>query len=123
MRDEADEVIAIEDELRGAALLADFAVDARFEGEVGGVEVGDDPGTERRERVEAFAARELNVAPLEIARGHVVGAGIAEHVTRGPPLAKRCGGLANHYREFALVMEVAGLRRINDFVAGTDHRG
>src|SRR5436190_13110088 len=63
---------------RGLAGLAESAVDVRFDMQAGGIEIGFDMRANGTERIEAFAAGELYVALLEVARSDVVEAGVAE---------------------------------------------
>ena len=78
--DPADEERAGIDHERGAAGLAEFVVDAGFDDDVRGVEFGFDVRADGAKSVEAFGAGELDVGFLEVARGDVVGAGVAEDV-------------------------------------------
>src|SRR6185369_3784041 len=78
--DELDEKITRENHVARVAVLADLAVDARLQRERGDVELRLDAWADRREGVEAFAARELHVLLLQVARGDVVRAGEAAHV-------------------------------------------
>ena len=75
-----DEKRAGIDHERGAAGLAEIAVDAGFDDDVGGIELGFDVRADGAEGVEAFGAGELDIGFLEVARGDVVGAGVAENV-------------------------------------------
>ena len=65
---------------RGVAGLAHSVVDARFDEDVGGIELGFDVRTDRAKGVEAFTARELHVSLLEVAGSDVIQAGVAENV-------------------------------------------
>ncbi len=70
--------------------------------------VGDD-GADRAESVEAFGASPLAVFVLEVARGEVVDAGVAENVgtnvfTIGEPMA----ATGDHDTQFALVVGASG---------------
>src|SRR5262249_46166054 len=65
-------------ELRRPGPLADLAVDRRDQLQVTGVDVGLDPRPQRAERVEPLRPRPLAIPLLQVARGDIVGAGIAE---------------------------------------------
>ena len=49
---------------------------------ISGIDIGDDPRSDRAKRVERFAARELHVFALKIASGDIVDARVAQHVTQ-----------------------------------------
>src|SRR5690349_12580714 len=68
---------------RSVARLADRSIYTRFDENVRGIEIGFDVRANGAEGVEAFAARKLYVALLDIARSHVIEAGIAENVGQG----------------------------------------
>src|SRR5947207_9824391 len=65
-------------QLRRPGPLADLTVDRGDQLQVGGVGVGLDPRPQRAERVEPLRPRPLAVPLLQVARGDIVGAGIAE---------------------------------------------
>src|SRR2546430_4437311 len=70
-------------QLRRPGPLADLTVDRGDQLQVGGVGVGLDPRPQRAERVESLRPRPLAVPFLQVTRGDIVGAGIAEdHVGR-----------------------------------------
>ena len=74
-----DQVLDGVDHLAGAAELALLAVDGALDGRGrSGVEVGLHPGAERAGGVEALGPGPLLLALLDVARGDVVGAGVAE---------------------------------------------
>ena len=78
-----DDLGHAEDHVAGVPVLKRLARDGGAHAE--GLRVGDlvarhQPRTERAERVEALAADPLAIAELEVARGDVVAAGVAEHV-------------------------------------------
>src|SRR5580704_10777140 len=111
-------------QLRGARLLADFTVHLGGELEVGGVGVGLDPGAQRAERVEPLGPGPLAVPGLQVAGGHVVGAGVAEddlaRLGRGNLTAKP----PDDHRQLALVVHPLGqLDRVGDLVPVSHHRG
>src|SRR5690606_11669852 len=102
---ELDERGNVVDELRGARALLDLAVERRGDRDVGRVELGLDPRAERAERVEPLGPAPLIVLRLQVAGGHVVGAGVSEdhlggavpwHLTAEPP---------DHDGELALVVD------------------
>src|SRR5258708_2321557 len=68
---------------RSIAGLAQRPVDASFHENVSGIQLGFNVRPDRAERVEAFAARELHVALLDVASSDVVEAGVAENVRQG----------------------------------------
>src|SRR5690606_645929 len=65
-----------EDQVLGAPVLAALAVHRARDADVGRVELGVHPRPDRAERVEALAAGPLAVGALDVARGHVVAAGV-----------------------------------------------
>ena len=109
--DELDQLRHREDQLMRVRRLPLLAVDPALDREVGRIEPDGDARTDRRERVEALGARVLHVLGLQLARGHVVEAGDAEHVVH------RVGGFdarraaADHHRHLRLVIDAAGPRR------------
>ena len=79
----------VEDQVRGAAVLAQLAVDAAGDAQVGDVHLvgGDDPRAHRPEAVDALAEEPLLVDALQVARRHVVEDRVAEHVRHAPARA------------------------------------
>src|SRR5215510_143654 len=70
-------------QLRRPGPLADLTVDRGHQLQVGGVDVGLDPRPQRAERVESLRPRPLAVPLLQVARGDIVGAGVAgDHAGR-----------------------------------------
>ena len=117
----------VEDHVAGVAVLLEVAVEVGLHAdavdEVLRVEVGLDPRAERAEGVEALGPGELHVGALQVARGHVVGDGVAEdHVgrLRGRDLA---ADPADHHGQLALEVQVLGLLRVADRLARPDHAG
>src|ERR1041385_5774609 len=112
--DELDEDAAVEDHLRGVAVLLRGAVHARGDGEARRVELGLDARPDRAKRIEALAARELDVLLLQVARGDVVAAGEAEDDV-APRIARDVLRLpAEDENELALVVDALRLRRPDD---------
>ena len=99
-RDEPDELLATEDQIRGAAVLAQLPVDPGPQAQVlrllDLVDRGD-PGPERAERVGALGPRPLRLAALEVTCGDVIGDAVA-----GDPSAG-----AHDDRQLALVVKPA----------------
>ena len=60
--------------------LANGAVDARFNENVGGIKIGFYVRTNRAESVEALSTGKLNIALLYVARGDIVEARVAKNV-------------------------------------------
>src|SRR5512132_231941 len=110
-------------QLGGAGLLLHLAVDQGGDGQVAGVEVGLDPGAEGAEGVEALGPRPLAVGALQVARGHVVGAGEAEHGLDGVGRLEPADQLADDHGQLALEVDLAHPFGADDGVAGADHRG
>ncbi len=75
------------------------------------VEVGLDPRSERAERVEALGAGPLTVLGLQVARGDVVGDGVAEDHLGGVLGGDVAADAADHDGELGLVVHVLALRR------------
>src|SRR5690349_9655133 len=73
-----DQVLDGADHPAGAAGLPQLAVDGGGDGQIGGVDIGLDPGAERARGVEALGAAPLVLGLLHIAGGDVIGAGVAE---------------------------------------------
>ncbi len=83
--DEVDQLPTAEDQVRGAAVLAQLAVDPGAQSQVTGVGDlvgGGHPRTERTERVSALGARPLRLAPLQVAGGDIVGDAVAADLAR-----------------------------------------
>ena len=81
--------------------------------------------TDRTKSVEAFAAGKLHVALLQIARGDVVEAGVAEEISkRIVGVAQMRAAAANNEGEFAFVLYLLGkLRQHHGFFRAHDRRG
>src|SRR6266508_5361480 len=79
MGDVRDQGRYVEDHVLGTAELAYLLVDLAAHLEVGRVQLRLDPRADRAERVEALRAGPLRVGALQVAGGHVVGAGVTEH--------------------------------------------
>src|SRR4051812_45587419 len=72
-------------------------------------------------RVEAFAARKLDIAFLNIARRHVVQAGVAEDVSeRVIRIAELRATTANYDRKLAFMLYALRVSRQNDRLLGTN---
>src|SRR5215467_12816634 len=106
-------------QLRRPGPLADLAVDRGDQLQVGRVGFGLDPRPQRAERVESLRPRPLAVPLLQVARGDIVGAGIAEgHAGR---LAGRhvAAQPADDEGELALVVDALAHRdRVLDGITG-----
>ena len=91
--DAGDQVLDREDEALGVAGLAPLAVDPGLDLDGVGIDVGGDAGPDGTEGVEGLGPGRLAVAPLDVAGGDVVEAGVAEDVL-ARPLGGRRGGSA-----------------------------
>src|SRR5512143_3463121 len=105
------------------AVLADLAVHEAADGRFGRVEIGDDPRPQRGERVEPLGACILHVLHLEVARGHVIDAGVSEDVRRCVLLLHVLRFPADHHRELRLVIHALRLRRVDDLPPRIVQRG
>src|SRR5438128_6070230 len=84
----------------------------------------DDDGTDGAERVERLATGPLPVAELEVARGDVVEAGVAEDVRERVLGADLTRGGADDHAELGLVVDLGRQRGVpSDVVARADDRG
>ena len=68
---------------RSPRRLPDIAVYARFHEDIGWIKIRFDVRADRAEGVKTFCARELHIFFLQIARGDIVQAGVAQHVVKG----------------------------------------
>ena len=95
-----------------AGSVPDFVV-ARGNGhpQVGRVELGLDPRTERAERVVSLGPGPLDVRTLLITRTDVVGRGIPEHVAQRLRRLDVAGRATDDRRQLGLVMDLVGVRR------------
>src|SRR5579859_4637954 len=113
--DELDQLLTAEDQVAGARILAQVAVDPGPEAEVArvGYLVGRrDPGPDRAERVGALGPRPLGFAALEVTGRDVIGDAVARDPAAGP-----------HYdRQLALVVQPAHDLGADDRAAGRSHR-
>src|SRR6266571_4806349 len=75
---EGDEKDGWEDQLPSARGLPRDAIHASCDGKIRGIDLGLDPGTQRRERVESLGARELHIPILQISSRHVIEAGVSQ---------------------------------------------
>src|SRR6266403_3168377 len=109
---------------RSVTGLADCTVDARFDENACGVEIGLDVRANGAKGVEAFAARELNIAFLYVARGDVVEAGVAKNVRqRVIGIAELRATAADYDGKLAFVLYTLRVWRENDgFVEANDGR-
>src|SRR6478735_9589430 len=109
-RDVGDQRGDVEHHVLGAAVLDEVAVepgaDRAAVDEVLRVEVGLDPRAERAERVEALGPRELDVAALQVAGGHVIGDGEAGDHVGGILAGHATADPANPDCELALVVHL-----------------
>src|SRR4029079_6664708 len=80
LADERDEGRDLEQQIARAAVLTKFAVYARHNAQVAGVDAGDEVRPKRRERIEALATHPL-VVVTRVAGGNIVATQIAKHVT------------------------------------------
>src|ERR1700735_1100114 len=105
LRDVANYNIKGKNHFRGVSILFPDAIQERLDGEARRIERCLDNRAERTERVEALAARKLSVEPLDIARGHVIEAGVAENVLRNIFIGQQVPAAAADDRcEFAFVV-------------------
>ena len=123
-RDRLDERGDVEDEIAGVRVLTQLAVHPAANARVGAIQlVGrDEPRPHRPERVDRLPEQPLLVAPLDVARRHVVEDRVAEHVLHGARRADAPPALADDDGKLGLVVD--GLRhaaRDADRLAGSDH--
>src|ERR1700739_4024890 len=108
---------------RSAAGLAERGVDASFHENIAGIEIRFNVRTNGAESVEAFAARELYVALLDVAGGDVVQAGVAKNVGQGIiRIAQMRAAAADDDGEFAFVLDALGIGGEDDGFTGADER-
>jgi hypothetical protein len=100
----------VEDQVLGARVLAQVAVDPAAHPGVGAVEfVGrHDPRAHGAEGVEALAQVPLLVAHLHVARGHIVDDGVAEDVRQRLGPADVATPVADDDGQLGLVVDLAG---------------
>src|SRR6185437_5641218 len=118
-----DQVGHVADHLRGAAGLLELVVDRAGQREVGRVDLGFDPRAERAEGVEALRPPPLPFGPLQVAGGHVVGAGVAEHYIFHAFAGNLAAQPADHDREFGLEVDLFGDLRVRDGLVRADDAG
>ncbi|GAA3295706.1 hypothetical protein GCM10020295_23540 [Streptomyces cinereospinus] len=111
------------DHLAGAAELALLSVDGQLDGQVARFQAGLHPGPERAGGVEALGPGPLLLAPLDVAGGDVVGAGVAEDDVLDPLAGDLTAHPADHDGQLGLVVEFLGEGGVLDLVAVADHRG
>src|SRR5208337_4902805 len=119
-----DDLVQWKDEIGGGAVLLALAIDAGFHGHAlprVGLVADDRP--DRAESIEALAAGPLPVFALQVARGHVVQAGVAADVR--PHVLVRAhvaAALADHHRQFAFEVHPLGDGRVHHVFLRPDHR-
>ena len=119
--DIADDGVEREDEIPRVALLPDRAVDSGlYRKPRPGIDFVRDQRADRAKSVETLGAGELAVFLLQVARSHVVHAGIAKNVGTNifvrRQLVARSG---DHHSEFAFVVDALGdLRPANRSARG-----
>ncbi len=123
LRDVDDQVLDGADHVARTAELALFAVDRRLDREVVGVHVGLHPGAQRAGGVEALGAGPLLLAPLHVAGGDVVGAGVAKDDVTHALAGHLAAHAADDHGQLGLVVQLFGEGGVLDRVAGADHRG
>ncbi len=126
LREVAHHLLDREDHVGGVGLaLAHLAVDAQLDVERMRIELGLDPRPGRAERVERLRMTEVqqvSAGLLDVARRHVVHAGVAEQVAQhlaGRRVAHRA---LHHHGELAFIFEPLGLRRLDHRLARSDQR-
>src|ERR1035438_7133596 len=102
----ADDNVQPKDEIPGRALLANLAVHSGFDRDPSpGVEPADHNRSHSAEGIEALGARPLPVFFLQVARGYVVDASVAEdvraHIVVGAEVAAAHG---DDHAEFAFIV-------------------
>ncbi len=75
-----DQLRHAEDHLARRGKLFDFAVHAAGDEIIGGIQISFNPGADRAKCIKALGARPLAVAALQVARGDIVGDGVAQNV-------------------------------------------
>src|SRR6185369_6412112 len=106
--------------------LTHFAVDARDQMQVRRIKFRLDHGSNRRERVVAFAdeeAAELALTALQYPVAYVVPARVAEYIIERIAFGNIACFLADDHREFPFEMNVLSVGRIHDAFFVADHRG
>src|SRR6267142_1495321 len=93
------------------------AVVADDDAELGRIEPGDDPGTERLERVAVLGAKQGAVGLLPLALAHVVADAVAEHAIEGVVTGDVARLLADDDRELTFGLDRAGRLLRHDDVA------
>jgi len=124
-RDGFDQRGDVEDQVFGAAILAQAVVDPAAHARVLAVQLvgGDDPRTHGTEGVEALAHVPLLVAHLHVARGHVVDDGVAEHVLHRVFARDVLATRADDHSQLGFVVDLFRHRRTGQhhIVAVGDH--
>src|ERR1044072_188414 len=109
----------------GAAALAHLSIDACLDRKVCRVETGDDVRADWAEGIEGFATCELHVSALQVARGHIIEACVAEDVCErvffGGELAASASD--NDAKLASMLDSLGEFRQFDCFAVSDDGRG
>src|SRR5271157_375129 len=106
----------------GVARLAAFAIDVGLDQDVARIELRFDMRSGGAKRVKALGASELHIALLEIARGNIVHAGVAQDVGKWIVIiAEMRALLADHDAQLAFVLDAIGVARQDDGLLRADY--
>jgi hypothetical protein len=124
LRQVCDERRDVEEHVGRVVVLLGLAVHTCLDPQVVGVNVGHDAGTQRRKRIQALAHKNAahgHLGELQLARAHVVAAGVAQHVVERLGDIDVAARLPDDHDELRLVVNLAEWlllkRRVVDRVA------
>ena len=123
LRREGDEIVHVEDHVRGPGGLLDLAVDPRLDGQITRVDIRLHPRAEWAKPVKALGACPLAVTALDISRRHVVGTREAQHVRTSLVAASHMRPTADHYSQLRLEVDPADTSGKHDGTSRPVYRG
>ena len=100
-------------------LAVEYGTDAR----IPRIKLRFDPWANRAEGIESLAARPLAVAFLDIPRGYIIEAGIAEDIFCSMAGFYCMRLLADHYAQLGFIIHALAQRRVNDIIAIAHNAG
>ena len=87
------------------------------------IQIGFNPGTERAGGIETLAAGPHGVILLEVAQGHIIDAGISQHVVHGLGLADLACDTPYDHSHLGLVVHVLAVGGLDNRIIRADNRG
>src|SRR5215469_6557538 len=108
---------------RGIPRLPPFAVHKRLHQDVAGIDFRLDVRADRAKRVKALCARELDVTLLQVPCGHIIQAGVPQHISKRILGIRQIRAFFPHdHRQLTLVLDAARVFRQHNRFLRPNHR-